>query len=223
MRSWGFLFALGLGLALSACRGDWEMSRRQPSTSDLVTMGHGSGRQALRPVADRAASPPYGYAGVPTAYEADGGYRIGAGDKILVSVMGETDLSGEHLVDASGKIILPFVGQVTLAGLTSNEASRMIASGLRRGYLRQPQVSVQVVAMRPVYIAGEVAQAGAYAYQPGMTVQNAVAIAGGYGARADHGVALLTRKSPQGTRSFRVPLTAQLYPGDILFIRERWF
>ena len=221
MRSWGFLFVLGLGLALSACRSDWEMARRPPSSVDLANLG--PARQALRPVADRATSPPYGFAGVPTAYEADGGYRIGAGDRIVVSVMGETDLSGEHLVDGSGKIILPFVGQVTLAGLTSNEASRMIAAGLRRGYLRQPQVSVQVVAMRPVYIAGEVAQAGAYAYQPGMTVQNAIAIAGGYGARADQGVALLTRKSPQGTRSFRVPITAQLFPGDILFIRERWF
>ena len=223
MRSWGFLFVLGVGLALSACRGDWEISRRAPPAPGLASLEPGTGRQALQAVADRATSPPYGFAGVPTAYEADGGYRIGAGDKVLVSVMGETDLSGEHMVDGSGTIILPFVGQVTLAGLTSNEASGMIAAGLRRGYLRQPQVSVQVVATRPVYIAGEVAQAGAYPYQPGMTVQNAIAIAGGYGPRADHGVALLTRKTSQGTRSFRVSVTAQLFPGDILFIRERWF
>ena len=212
MRSWSFLGVLVLATLLAACRGEWE----------TAPMGSGGG-QPLRSTTARATSPPYAYAGVPNAYEADGGYRIGAGDKVLVSVMGETDLSGEHLVDGTGAIILPFLGQITLAGLTSNEASRMIATGLRRGYFRRPQVSVQVIATRPVYITGEVTQAGAYSYQPGMTVQNAVAVAGGYGVRADRASALLTRKSTTGTQTYRVPVTAQLFPGDILLIRERWF
>jgi polysaccharide biosynthesis/export protein len=212
VRRWSFLGVLALASVLAACRGEWE----------TVPLGSGEG-QPLRSLAARSTSPPYAYSAVPNAYEADGGYRIGAGDKVLVSVMGETDLSGEHLVDGTGAIILPFLGQVTLSGLTSNEASRIIADGLRRGYFRRPQVTVQVIATRPVYITGEVTQAGAYSYQPGMTVQNAVAVAGGYGARADRTSAHLTRKSRTGTQTYRVPVTAQLFPGDILFIRERWF
>jgi polysaccharide biosynthesis/export protein len=70
---------------------------------------------------------------------------------------------------------------------------------------------------------GEVSTGGSFPYQPGITVQNAIAIAGGYGSRADKGVVLLTRKSATGTNTYKVPVTTQIYPGDIVFVRERWF
>ena len=87
---------------------------------------------------------------------------------------------------------------------------------------REPS-SVQLLAARPFFILGQVNQAGGFPYQTGMTVQNAIAIAGGYTPRADEGAVLITRKSADGTRTFKVPVTTYVYPGDTIYIRERWF
>jgi polysaccharide export outer membrane protein len=70
---------------------------------------------------------------------------------------------------------------------------------------------------------GEVQTGGSFSYQPGVTVQNAIAIAGGYGPRADQGDVMITRKNAEGTHTYRVPVTTQVYPGDIIYVRERWF
>jgi polysaccharide export outer membrane protein len=56
-----------------------------------------------------------------------------------------------------------------------------------------------------------------------MTVQNAIAIAGGYSARADQQKVLITRKTFDGANTYKVPVTTQVYPGDVIYIRERWF
>jgi SLBB domain len=108
-------------------------------------------------------------------------------------------------------------------GLTTSEIERVIGDRLRAGFLRNPSVAVQVVGTRPFFILGQVNQAGGFPYQTGMTVQNAIAIAGGYTPRADEGAVLVTRKSADGTRTFRVPVTTYVYPGDTIYIRERWF
>jgi polysaccharide biosynthesis/export protein len=70
---------------------------------------------------------------------------------------------------------------------------------------------------------GEVTTAGSFAYQAGMTVQNAIAIAGGYNTRADKADVLITRRNAKGTQTYKVPVTTQVYPGDIVYVRERWF
>jgi polysaccharide export outer membrane protein len=159
----------------------------------------------------------------PIPGEQEGTYIIGPGDRILIDVMGEEALGGQRLVDDSGAILMPFLGTVRISGLSPKEASARIAARLRNGFLRDPQVTVQVTTMRPFFILGEVARAGSYAYQPGMTIQNAVAIAGGFTARAERRRVVLTRRSVQGERSYRVPVTTPLYPGDIVSVDERWF
>jgi len=118
---------------------------------------------------------------------------------------------------------MPYVQTVNVAGMTSQQIERLIAKRLRDGYLREPVISVQVTTLRPFYILGEVNTAGSFAYQPGMTVQNAIAIAGGYGTRADQDKVLITRKTSRGTGTYKVPVTTQVYPGDIIYVRERWF
>jgi polysaccharide biosynthesis/export protein len=166
---------------------------------------------------------PYGSQGVAAAYEYGAGYRVGAGDRLTVRVAGETDLTADYLVDGSGNISMPYIQTINVAGQTTAAIEQSIAARLRAGYLRDPKVSVQVTMPRPFYILGEVNTAGSFAYQPGMTVQNAVAIAGGYSPRADQGAVLLTRKNAAGTKTVKVPLTTELYPGDIVYVRERWF
>ena len=118
---------------------------------------------------------------------------------------------------------MPYVQSVPVAGMNTGQIERLIVQRLKAGYLRDPKVSVQAIALRPFYIMGEVTTGGSFPYQPGMTVQNAIAIAGGYNTRADHGVVLITRKLAKGTSTYKVPVTTQVYPGDIVFVRERWF
>lgn len=167
--------------------------------------------------------PPFGSSGVAAAYEFNRGYRIGSGDRLTIRVLGQPDLTAEYVVDGAGAISMPLVNSLPVAGLTTPDAERLIVARLRNGFLRDPSVSVQVTSTRPFYILGEVNQAGSYAYQNGMTVQQAVAIANGYSARANQGKVLLTRTSAAGTQSREVPVTTQIYPGDVIYVRERWF
>jgi polysaccharide export outer membrane protein len=206
---------------LSACASGWDASGLSAPPDGL---GIG-GQETLRPVTAASApiEPPYGSSAVAAAYEFGGGYRIGAGDRVSTVVMGEPELSREYLVDGGGMIMMPLIGKVMIAGRTPEEAALSIREKLQNGYLRNPQVSMQVVSLRPFFILGEVNQAGSFSYQPGMNVQNAIAIGGGYTARADQGTVLVTRKSAAGTKTFKAPVTAQLFPGDIVYVRERWF
>jgi polysaccharide biosynthesis/export protein len=105
----------------------------------------------------------------------------------------------------------------------SRNIEELITQKLQQGFLRDPKVSVQAVSLRPVFVMGEVSTAGSFPYQGGLTVQQAIATAGGYAPRADQGAVLITRRNATGTKTFKVPVTTQVYPGDIVYIRERWF
>ena len=219
-------------LSLSACVENWET--RAPfsppgGTGLLVDGSLAEGPDAVSSVsrlpAGNAVGPvsPFGTRGTAAAYEFKTGYRVGAGDKLSIRVAGESDLTGEFPVDASGAISMPYVQSATVAGMSTPQIESMIATKLRAGYLKDPQVSVQVTTLRPFYILGEVTASGSFAYQPGITVQNAIAIAGGYSARAEKNLVMLTRRDASGTHSSKVPVTTQVYPGDIITVPERWF
>ena len=137
---------------------------------------------------------PFGAQGTAAAYEYQSGYKVGAGDRLTIRVAGESDLTADYLVDGSGNISLPYIQTVQIAGMTTPQVEKVITARLRNGYLRDPKVSVQATALRPFFIMGEVTTSGGFAYQSGITVQNAIAIAGGYAPRADHGPVLITRK-----------------------------
>jgi polysaccharide biosynthesis/export protein len=216
-----FVLAALLLSLLSACASGWNASGLSAPPDGLAI-----GARETPPPMPAAAGriePPYGSSAVAAAYEFGGGYRIGAGDRVSAVVMGEPELSREYLVDGGGMIMMPLIGKVMIAGHTPDEAALSIRERLQNGYLRNPQASMQVVSLRPFFILGEVNQAGRFSYQPGMNVQNAIAIGGGYTARADQRTVLVTRKSASGTETFKAPVTAQLFPGDIVYVRERWF
>jgi protein involved in polysaccharide export with SLBB domain len=101
------------------------------------------------------------------------GYRLGAGDVINISVYGEDDLSRHNYrLPDSGLITFPF-GEVRALGLSLVELENKVADGLRGGYLINPRVSVSIEAYRPFFVNGQVNNAGAYPYQPGMSVRKA--------------------------------------------------
>ncbi len=228
-----FIFVLVSALFLSACTQTWEQS--QPGALPGGVALNRDGTISEGPIATSSVNttrrntyngkilPPFGSQGTAAAYEHRTGYIIGAGDRLTIRVVGQPDLTGNYIVDGSGLISFPLINSVKVGGLTAPRARARIAARLRQGFLRRPSVSVETTNMRPFFILGEVTRAGNFPYQAGMTVQNAIAIAGGYSARANQGAVMLTRKDASGTKTIKVPVTTQIHPGDIIFIRERWF
>jgi protein involved in polysaccharide export with SLBB domain len=156
-----------------------------------------------------------------TAVAIDEVYRLGVGDRLRVIVFGEEDLSGEFDVGAQGTLNLPLIGEVTATGQTISQLEDNVEAKLLEGYLKSPRVSIEVLNYRPFYILGEVNVPGSYPYVSGMTVLNAVALAGGFTYRADEDEVLLTREG-EGNE-VPVPYQTLVLPGDILKVEERFF
>ena len=148
-------------------------------------------------------------------------YRLDAGDRVRVTVFEQTDLTNTYVVDKAGYVAFPLIGSVPARGRTVKEIEKGIAQGLAKGYIRNPDVSVEIDRYRPFFIMGEVGSAGQYTYVPGMTVQNAIAIAGGYSARAYQSDVDITRQINGKVLTGRVPITDPILPGDTIFLRER--
>ncbi len=155
--------------------------------------------------------------------EANAPYTLGSGDRVRVLVFGQDSLSNSYAVDSSGHVSLPLIGPVMAQGLTPAGLARAIEDHLRNGYLREPKVSVEVEAFRPFFILGEVTSAGQYPYVNGMTVETAVAIAGGFTPRAYKSAAELTRDLNGQPVRGSVPVTMPVRPGDTIVIHERYF
>ena len=150
-------------------------------------------------------------------------YTLASGDRIRVIVFGQDALSNSYAVDGSGRISMPLIGNVTLVGLTTSDAERAIETRLRDGFLREPHVAIEVEAFRPFFILGEITTAGQYPFISGMTVQKAIAVAGGYTPRADRHSASITRMINGTQISAKVPLAYPLRPGDTVTVEERFF
>src|ERR1700710_2158253 len=126
-----------------------------------------------------------GYAPVPIAYAPipavhDAAYRLDAGDRLRIVIYGQEGLTNTYAIDAGGSITMPLIGAVRARGLTPAGLAAEITGKLRNGYIREPSVAVEIEAYRPFFILGEVAAPGQYPYVPNMSVESAVAIAGGF-------------------------------------------
>lgn len=150
-------------------------------------------------------------------------YRFDSGDRLRVTVFDQPSLTASYLVDQAGYISMPLIGGVPARGHTADELEKAVADKLRAGYLRTPDVSVDIDQYRPFFIMGEVKAGGQYAYVPGMTGQNAVAIAGGFSARALQSTVDITRQINGEVVTGRVSLTDPIRPGDTIYVRERFF
>ena len=150
-------------------------------------------------------------------------YRLGAGDRVKVTVFGHTDLSGRFLVGGNGVVALPLIGKVLADGLTVGEFEERVVAALKPDYLKNPRVSVEVLNYRPFYIIGEVKQPGSYAYVSGMTVVNAIALAGGYTYRARENKIYVTRATDPKNVKHPADHDTQILPGDVIEVPERYF
>jgi polysaccharide export outer membrane protein len=170
-----------------------------------------------------ACTPSHRYVDGMTSEEA-AVYALDTGDRLRVQVFGQDNLSNLYTVDPSGKITMPLIGSVQARGLSTSSLAADIVQRLKAGYIREPHVTIDVDTYRPFYILGEVTSSGQFQYVSGMTVETAVAIAGGYTPRAERSRAEVTRKLPDGRMvSGSVPLSYRVQPGDTIKISERWF
>jgi polysaccharide export outer membrane protein len=182
---------------------------------------------ALEPAPTTAPLPIVQQASVPLtpvmAFEGEPPYTLNAGDKLRVVVFGQDGLSNIYVIDASGAITMPLIGAVPARGLTTDALARAIAARLRQGFIRDPHVAIEVDTYRPFFILGEVALPGQYPYVPHMTVENAIAIAGGFTPRAYRWDVSIDR--PMGNAVVRktVPPLTRVRPGDTVVVKERWF
>jgi polysaccharide export outer membrane protein len=223
------------------------MAVAQP-TSDLDTLAYGQSTaapqraaagqggggaiSALRNVLAASPRPTYAQAPAPYASHAavapasvryDSGYKLDAGDKLRVVVYGQEGLTNSYTIDAAGSITMPLIGQVPARGRSPAQLAAGITAKLRNGYIREPSVAVEIESYRPFFILGEVQAPGQYPYVPNMTVESAVAIAGGFSPRARRDVVTLTHAEADGAARYQVPLGTSLGPGDTVMVDERWF
>lgn len=153
----------------------------------------------------------------------DDTYKIGAGDKIQVSVYGEPDLSIEELyISNSGNFEYPYLGQLNALNKTPEKLKKEIINGLKGDYLISPKVRVSVVGFRSIYVNGEVKKPGGYEYQPGLTVDKAIALAGGFTDRAARGKVFITQSGSDDLKN-KVKLSKKVMPGDIIVIEQSFF
>lgn len=164
----------------------------------------------------------YSFMAVFTVQAADD-YRLGSGDTIKISVFGQQDLSIETLLNDSGKVDYPFLGQLQATGKTLAEFQQKIYTGLKGDYLINPNVSVTIVKYRPFFIDGEVEDPGGYPFQPGLTINKAAALAGGYTERASLTKIFIIRSNDDQQKSVSVHANAKVQPGDIVTIKQSYF
>lgn len=149
-------------------------------------------------------------------------YRLGAGDKLRITVSNEEDVTGEYEVDSSGNVSLKLVGPVSAVGRTLPELSSAIETRLRDGYMLNPRVAIDVLNYRPFYVLGEVNTPGSYPYVSGITVLKAIALAGGFTYRArESKIELIRADDP--SKKIIVDQETLLLPGDIVRVNERFF
>ena len=151
------------------------------------------------------------------------GYNLGPGDRLRVVVYGQEGLTNAYAIDAAGAITMPLIGSVPARGRTPAGLAAEITARLRNGFIREPSVAVEIEAYRPFFILGEVQAPGQYPYVPNMTVESAVAIAGGFSPRARRDEVTLTHTDASGAGRFVAPLGTPIGPGDTVFVGERWF
>jgi polysaccharide export outer membrane protein len=152
-----------------------------------------------------------------------GPYRLASGDRLRIIVFGQDNLSNIYAVDGAGRISMPLIDTIEAQGHTTQQLEKAIEGRLRRGYLREPKVSVEVDTYRPFFVLGEVTNSGQFPYVNGMTVQTAVAIAGGFTPRGQRSSAEVTRQVDGQLVTATVPITYAVQPGDTIVIKERWF
>ena len=152
-----------------------------------------------------------------------GPYSLGTGDKLRIVVYDQPNLTNLYEIDASGRVSMPLIGDVSASGISPDELAKRIEAKLASGYLKEPNVTVEVATYRPFFVLGEVGSPGQYTYVPGLTAEMAVAVAGGFTDRANKRVVRLSRMVSGKLYESRMPVVEPIRPGDTIYVPESLF
>lgn len=152
-----------------------------------------------------------------------GPYLLGTGDKLRIVVYDQPSLTNLYEIDASGRISMPLIGDVNASGVTADDLANRIEAKLASGYLKEPNVTVEIATYRPFFVLGEVGNPGQYTYVPGLTAEMAVAVAGGFTDRANKRVVRLSRRVGGKLYESRMPVIEPIRPGDTIYVPESLF
>lgn len=151
-------------------------------------------------------------------------YRLDTGDRLRIIIFGQDGLSAEYLVSDAGAISMPLLGPIPARGRTAKELEQVIKDELKAKQIdSDASVSAQVERYRPFFVLGEVKSPGSYPYVPGMTLNTAVALAGGYTFRAEQEYAAITRTIDDRVIEGRATSRTPVLPGDTIYVYESWF
>lgn len=153
-------------------------------------------------------------------------YTLNTGDNVQVTVFEEPDLSIDAILDDTGAISYPLLGELKVRGLTVRQLESNITEGLRGRFLINPRVNVSIKEYRPFFVRGEVNSPGGFPFKPGLTVEKAVSMAGGFTTRASRSeFYIISDDSGEAEDKSRrnVKLSARVWPGDIIHIEQSFF
>lgn len=221
-----FLICAAAALALSGCKHQAEQghfaSIAAPRAPHAVRTAAAPTQLYLRGSV-AAREPALAAAPVTMTSLTEDPYRLDSGDRLRVVVFGQENLSRTYAVDGGGFISMPLIGAVQARGFTTFALEREIAGKLRAKYVKDPKVTVEIQTYRPFFILGEVKNPGQFAYVNDLTVQTAVAIAGGYTERARESTVKVTRRMNGQEVTFKVGQDYNIRPGDTIYVTERFF
>jgi polysaccharide export outer membrane protein len=146
---------------------------------------------------------------------------IGSGDVVIIDVYNEKDLYVKAQVPKSGLLRIPLLGDIDVVGKTPVELSQFLEEAYLDGYLVLPSVSVLIDSFRPIYVRGAVKSAGSFKFELDLTVDQAIAIAGGLKDRASKSNWYVIRG--KNKERIKVSKESRIFPGDILDIEESLF
>lgn len=152
---------------------------------------------------------------------------IGPKDILAIQIYGQKELSGEFEVSKSGDINFPLLGKVHINGLDASEIGVLLQGKLKNGYMRDPHVNIRIKEFnsQKIFVLGRVKTPGRFAFSAGMSVLEAVTLAGGFNTLADTNFTIVTRGKD------RIPIPVEkimqglagnfaLEAGDIIYVPE---
>jgi polysaccharide biosynthesis/export protein VpsN len=160
---------------------------------------------------------------------------VGPGDVFQMEIVGEKDLPKEYQVASDGTVDLPYIHRVKVDGLEPQQIARLVRQRLmEQQILSDPSVIVSIKEFnsKRVTVLGQVQKPGSFPLSTGLTLIQAISLAGGLNSIANADEVNLTRKTKKGTKTVVISVSAinegrsQDYPlqaGDQIFVHERIF
>jgi polysaccharide biosynthesis/export protein VpsN len=187
-----------------------------------LQQGSGPGAAGIAPTMPGAPPGPAGAPLVPPDLDPRI-YRLAPGDGVHIDVFNEPELTVNAGIGADGMINYPLIGHMPAAGLTVRELEDRLVEELKKGYLVQPSVRVSIHHFRPIFIMGSVRRVGPHPFSPGLTVEKALATAGGMTEYGSSKKIYIQHSGMNEDQKEKVDLDHPVRPGDTIIVEERLF